>query len=635
LATRLAMPMATAMSEPLPSRSVGAGGSFEWVVAAVVVAVVAMMVVPIPRLLLDVLLTVNLGSAVMLLMAAVFTPRPLQFSAFPTLLVVTTLFRIGLNVSTTRLILADADAGSVVQAFGASVAAQSLVVGLVVFAVITIVQLVVVARGAERVAEVAARFALDALPGKQMAIDAELRAGTLDRDQARRRRFDLDRESQLYGAMDGAMRFVKGDAVAAIIIVIINLVGGLIIGLAYRNMSVADAVSTYSILSIGEGLVSQIPSLLVAVASGLLVTRVAASGNRGLSEDLAPEVLAEPRALAAVAILLSALAVLPGMPALPFLAMAAVAAALAWWARRWRRRRPQGGSSAGDVDVEAPSSAVLLVRIGGSAGFNGAEMGAALATVRQAVSAKTGLPVPALSWRHDRILADRTLEVDLHGTPMVWLTLDQPVVESVRHQLPNALIEVAPELVDLDLVQRMLEAARELQPVLVREVVPAMISVAVLTEVVRGLVREQVPLGDFAPVLAAIAAITGPSSKDAGDLLELVRSRMQRQIRWRWAPRGELAVFTLDGLIEEALRSSIDRRDGHAVLAMEPEIAQDIVRAVRAATGADRGGVILASGDVRRHLRTLLAAELPTIAVLAPHELPAGTSVKATARITV
>ncbi|MBA3459639.1 MAG: FHIPEP family type III secretion protein, partial [Deltaproteobacteria bacterium] len=225
----------------------------EIAIAALVIAVVAMLIVPLPRPLLDLLLTLNIAIAVALLMAAVFTPRPLSFASFPTLLVVTTLFRVGLEVSATRLILADGDAGEVVHAFGSSVVSSNLVVGIVVFAVITIVQLVVVARGAERVAEVAARFALDAMPGKQMAIDAEQRSGAIDAETARARRSELERESQLYGAMDGAMRFVKGDAIAAIVIVVINLVGGLVVGIVTKGQTAAEAVRTYSLLSIGGG----------------------------------------------------------------------------------------------------------------------------------------------------------------------------------------------------------------------------------------------------------------------------------------------------------------------------------------------------------------------------------------------
>lgn len=610
------------------------GASVELVVAAVVVAVVAMMIVPLPRALLDGLVSLNLAAAVLLLLTAVLSRRPLELSVFPTLLVVTTLFRVGLNVSTTRRILAEADGGAVVAAFGAQVAAQSLVVGLVVFAVITIVQLVVVSRGAERVAEVAARFALEALPGKQLAIDAEVRSGGLDKEGARRRRSELERESQLYGAMDGAMRFVKGDAVAAIAIVVINLVGGLIIGLGTRKMSAEDAVATYSILSIGEGLVAQIPSLLVAVASGLLVTRVAAAGNRALSEELAPEVLTEPRALGVVAALFLALALVPGMPVLPFAALALLFGAGAGALARARRARRHAARFEED-DARAAASA-LYVRIGGAAP---GELEPIFEEARRAVSLRTGLPVPALAGRLDPTLGVHELELELHGTPVMTATLAPRQDESRRERLVAALIEslsaIAPELVEVDLVQRLLERAQELQPVLVREVVPAMIGLPLLAEVVRGLVREQVPLGDFAPVLAALAAIAAPAAKEPAELVELVRARMQRQIRWRWAPRGELEVHTVDGMIEEALRTSIDRREGQAVLALEPDIALDIVRAVRDVVGVARPAVILTSGDVRRHLRSLLAAELPQVAVLAPHELPAGTAITAAARISV
>src|SRR5687768_3881688 len=310
----------------------------ELAIAALVIAVVVMLIVPLPRPLLDGLLALNIGIAVALLMAALFTQSPLSFSSFPTLLVITTLFRVGLEVSTTRLILADADAGEVVHAFGSSVVSSSLVVGLVVFAVITIVQLIVVSRGAERVAEVSARSALDAMPGKQMAIDAELRTGSIDADTARARRSDLERESQLYGAMDGAMRFVKGDAIAAIVIVVINLIGGLVIGIGTRGMTAGQAVETYSLLSIGGGLVAQIPALLVAVASGLLVTRVASMGDRALGDDLGSQLGGQPRVLAATAALLIGLALVPGLPPAPFLLLGLLAAAGALIAARRQPR---------------------------------------------------------------------------------------------------------------------------------------------------------------------------------------------------------------------------------------------------------------------------------------------------------
>ncbi|MBV8761323.1 MAG: FHIPEP family type III secretion protein [Deltaproteobacteria bacterium] len=579
----------------------------EVAIAALVVAVVVMLIVPLPRPLLDGLLTLNIGIAVALLMAALFTPRPMSFQSFPTLLVVTTLFRVGLEVSTTRLVLADADAGSVVRAFGTSVVAANLVVGLVVFAVITIVQLIVVARGAERVAEVAARFALDAMPGKQMAIDAELRAGAIDPETARRRRGDLERESQLYGAMDGAMRFVKGDAIAAIIIVVVNLVGGLIIGVGSRGMTAAQAVKTYSLLSVGAGLVAQIPSLLVAVASGMLVTRVAATGDAALGEDLGTQL--SPRALAGVAILLIGLALVPGLPLAPFFVLGAVAAVAAVLARR-AQPKPRSGEQLDEPGADTVRGPRLSLRAPDPRALR-------LAEIRADVARRTGVELPPLA-----IAKGDELVVAIDGTPVAW-----PVSTD---DLPAALAALVPELLGVDRVAALVDKTAAHAPVLVREVVPKLVTLPALTEVVRQLAREHVPVDDLAAVLEAIAI--APQTKDTPALVEHVRGHLRRQISARWAPRGQLAVFTVDGMIEDAVRSAIDRRDGAPVLALEPAIAQDIVAAVK---GKLQTGVILVSGDIRRHLRTLLEPELPDVAVLAAHELAPGTSVTTAGRIDV
>jgi type III secretion protein V len=607
------------------------GGSSGWglAIAGLLIAVVAMLIVPLPRPLLDILLTLNIAIAVSLLMAAVFTPKPLGFASFPTLLVVTTLFRVGLEVSATRLILADADAGQVVGAFGSSVVAGSLVVGLVVFAVITVVQLIVVARGAERVAEVAARFALDAMPGKQMAIDAEVRTGSIDAETARRRRGDLERESQLYGAMDGAMRFVKGDAIAAIVIVVINLVGGLVIGVGSRGMSAGDAMKTYSLLSIGEGLVAQIPSLLVAVASGLLVTRVASTGDRPLGEDLGFQLGGQPRALGAAAILLVALGLVPGLPLAPFALLGLLAAVFAWAAARNQPRKPVVLDEPGADGVRGSR---LALRISPAfAKLPRAELHAALAEIRAAASAATGVPVPPFAIE---TAAEGELVIVLDATPIAWI--DAADIAALRAKLPAALAPIVPELLGVDRVAGLVERAAAQAPILVREVVPKLVTLPVLTEVLRGLVREEVPIDDLAAVLDAIALAPVPAgghaAREVPALVEHLRGQLRRQISARWAPRGQLAVYTVDSMIEEAVRTAVDRRDGTAVLALEPAIAQDIVAAVKAKLSS---GVILTSGDVRRHLRTLLEPELPGVAILAAHELLPGTSVRTAGRIEV
>ena len=616
-----------------PPKGIGSpGGSLaEVAIAALVIAVVVMLIVPVPRPLLDVMLALNIAVSVALLMAAVFSPQPLSFTSFPTLLVVTTLFRVGLEVSMTRLVLADANAGSVVRAFGSSVVAENLIVGIVVFAVITIVQLIVVARGAERVAEVSARFALDAMPGKQLAIDAELRTGAIDPDTARTRRAALERESQLYGAMDGAMRFVKGDAIAAIVIVVINLIGGLVIGIASRGMSAGEAAHTYSLLSIGAGLVAQIPSLLVAVASGLLVTRVASSGDRALGADVGGQLT--PRALAGVAVLLVGLALVPGLPIGPFLVLGVLAAAGALIALRRR---------AAIVELSEPEAtttrgARLALRLSPALHDRLAAKPAALHGVL--ATAREGLHVPPLALARDSSLGANEVALAIDGTPVAWFSLAGDPLDALTQQLPAALAPLVPELLGVDRVAALVERTAAHAPVLVKEVIPRVVALPVLAEVLRQLAREGVPIDDLAGVLEAIALAPQPAAgftaATVPALVEHLRGQLRRQITARWAPRGQVAVYTVDAMIEDALRSAVDRRtDGPPVLALEPAIAQDIVAAVRGKLGSGPA-VLLVSGDVRRYLRGVLEPELPAIAILAAHELAPGTAVTTAGRIDV
>ncbi|MEO8799596.1 MAG: flagellar biosynthesis protein FlhA, partial [Polyangiaceae bacterium] len=281
-----------------------------------------MMIVPLPTWLLDLLIATNLSASVAILLVVVYAPDALSVASFPSVLLLTTLFRLGLNVSSTRLILLQADAGRVIHAFGSFVVAGNYVVGGVVFLILTIIQFVVIARGAERIAEVGARFVLDAMPGKQMAIEAELRAGTIDGAEARKKRSDLGRESQFFGAMDGAMKFVKGDVIASILIVVVNLVGGLAIGMAQHGLGLEESLKRYGLLTIGDGLVTQIPALVLSTAAGLLVTRTASEdGARSLGQDLARQLARTPRALAVAGGFVILLAVVPGLPALPFLVL--------------------------------------------------------------------------------------------------------------------------------------------------------------------------------------------------------------------------------------------------------------------------------------------------------------------------
>ncbi len=605
--------------------------------AIIVIAVVAMMVVPLPRLAIDLLLSVSITSAVLILLAAVYAPSPARLSTLPTVLLVTTLFRLGLNVSTTRRILAEGDGGDVVQAFGSFVAQDDLVVGLVVFAVITIVQYLVVARGAERVAEVAARFALDGLPGKQLAIDADLRAGAIDATEAGRRRAALEGQSSLYGALDGAMKFVKGDAVAAILIVAINLAGGMIIGMGERGMDARTAVETYAILSVGDGLVVQLPALLVALAAALVVTRVAATdGERAIGDDIAAQFGAEPRAFFTAAALLAGLGIVPGLPHVPFLLLAAVGFGLGLWLRA----RPRGEAGARDLvgsaggPLATGGDAVELVvapGVGAELRADGA-VAAVLVGVRQRLYDELGVRAPVLRVRIDTGVRAEEAELRVFGITIEWLPAPR-VAGELEARLDGSLARHAHELVRAGNVQAALDELGPGHAALVRDVVPKLATLPVLVEVMRRLVREGVSVRDVAGVLEALALAPAGGARDAATLAEVARAHLGRVICGTVAPRGELAAWTLDPMIEEAVRGAIINRDGGAIIALEPELARDIVAAVRAKVG--ERGVVLTSGDVRRHLKTVLDPELPGIAVVAPHELSSGVMVRAQGRIDV
>jgi type III secretion protein V len=299
-------------------------GRNDILLAATVMAIVFMMILPMPTAIMDMLIGANITVSCVLLMVAIYLPSPLSFSSFPAVLLISTLFRLGISVSTTRLILLDGDAGHIIETFGNFVVGGNLVVGLVVFLILTIVQFIVITKGSERVAEVAARFSLDGMPGKQMSIDADLRAGAIQMDEARRRRSVVEKESQLYGAMDGAMKFVKGDAIAGLIIAAVNLLGGLLIGTVQRGMSMGEAATTYSILSIGDGLISQIPALLTAICAGIIVTRVP-TGDKpsNVGNDIGAQVTAHPRALSIAAVVAVGMGLIPGMPTVVFLTLGA------------------------------------------------------------------------------------------------------------------------------------------------------------------------------------------------------------------------------------------------------------------------------------------------------------------------
>ncbi|MER9999025.1 type III secretion system export apparatus subunit SctV [Mesorhizobium sp. M0051] len=431
------------------------------VIAVLLLVAVVMMLIPLPTFLVDILITANIAISVLILLASFYVSHPLQFSSLPSVILIATLFRLAITITTTRLILLQADAGDIITAFGTFVVGGSIAVGLVIFLIITVAQFIVVARGAERVAEVAARFTLDALPGKQMSIDAELRNGDIDQAEARRLRQQLERESQLFGAMDGAMKFVKGDVIAGIVIILVNLVGGFAVGTLQHDMSLGDAAATYSLLTVGDGLVAQIPALLVAVAAGTMVTRVgSADGTGDLGQQITSQLLRDSRALALAAVIMVGLAMVPGFPFIVFLMLGACFGAGAYAVNRRTAQESEpkdigqlperSGNSASLSAIPTgilPPSYRVVVRLGTELGRSIPEPEfAALADgVRRELFGDLGIDVPAIGTQVDEMLSPRSIRIDLEGAPILdaEIPADRVLVEADATHLD--LLEVTYE----------------------------------------------------------------------------------------------------------------------------------------------------------------------------------------------
>jgi type III secretion protein V len=407
--------------------------------ALALVMILVMMVLPLPTFLIDVFIAINMTTGMVLLMVAIYLPSPLAFSSFPSVLLITTLFRLALNISTTRLILLQADAGEIILTFGEFVVGDNFVVGAVIFLIITIVQFVVITKGAERVAEVGARFSLDAMPGKQMSIDGDMRAGLIDMEEARRRRSLVEKESQLYGAMDGAMKFVKGDAIAGLIVTAVNIIGGISIGVLQRGMSAGEAVQVYSILSIGDGLVSQIPGLLISITAGIIVTRVSIDESSNVGTDIGQQIMAQPKALLIAGCLAFGFAAVPGFPYPVFIPLGLILLAISWTLMRMSGAEA-AAKTGGTVPAMAPAgqsasqaakrrpgtedefslTVPLLIDVAASleSAIKTGELNEALIQVRRALYIDLGVPFPGIHLRYNANLTDGVYQILIQETPM-------------------------------------------------------------------------------------------------------------------------------------------------------------------------------------------------------------------------
>lgn len=658
------------------------------------VSVLAMMVLPVPAFLLDLMLVVSIALSLTILVVALYVHEPLDFSVFPSLLLFTTLGRLALNVASTRLILLHGEegtsaAGHVIEAFGQFVVGGNYAVGFIVFAILVIINFVVITKGATRIAEVSARFTLDAMPGKQMAIDADLNAGLINESESRLRRQKVQREGDFYGAMDGASKFVRGDAVAAIIILAVNLLGGFIVGVLQKGMDASTAARIYSLLSVGDGLVSQIPALIISTAAGMVVTRTASGVD--ISEELTTQLLWRPQALAVVAGILALFAIVPGFPTLPFL----IAAGIMGWVST-AGNRAQGDEAEVKLDAAASEAVKPESReeSGRPAPFDLLELEVGYELIPLVDSEKSGLmdrikslrrqflsergyPIPQIHIRDNLRLGSksyailvkgieagkgelrpgRLLAMNAMGTgddsqlqgeptqepafglPAVWVsTADRDRAEMMGYtvvdsetvlitHLSELVKRYSPELLTRQDAQRLLDGLAQEHPKVIEELIPHHLTVGGVQKVLQNLLREEVPVRDLLTIIETLAD-NAPHTKDPDALTEYVRQALCRTITNTYrTPEGVLFLMSLAPAVEKSIRESV--QEG---IAIDPQTAQRLVSSVQQGveTFSARGllPVLLTSPNVRRYVRQLISRYVPQLAVLSYNEVAEGVKVQ-------
>ena len=606
----------------------------DMLLVAGVVAIVGLLILPLPALVLDILIAANITIGVLLLLSALYIHKPLDFSTFPTVLLLSTLFRLSLSIAATRMILTEAHAGHIVQQFGEMVAGGELVVGLVVFLIITIVQFIVISKGAERVAEVAARFSLDAMPGKQLSIDSDLRSGLITKDEARARRRTLENESKLHGSLDGAMKFVKGDAIASIVIVLVNLIGGLAVGMFSRGMAIGDAVQTYSILTIGDGLVAQLPALFSAMAAGLLVTRTTdEEAERDLGPAIAAQIGGKPRVLFIAGGICVLMALIPGFPVLVFLGLASALlgggamqhpTTRKWIDAKWARVDTRPAVMPAEVEVRAPAPRQvrpLLIEVA-APGLDAArvtQLAEGIAAMLERVQDRTGLPLPAAA------IEPKALPP---GEPGKWAAYvhDAPVasgavdtLDAIAPALEAVLRREIGRFLGLQETTALLNRVGTDYPDVVKEVVRA-VPAARIAEVLRLLAEEEVPLRNMRDVLEAIAE-AGQAERNAIPIADLTRNSLKRYLSLPHVVDGRFPVLVVGAALERFLRDNIRTIDGVARLAMEPDHARQMIAMLRAEVASTGARAVLTAFELRRPLRRLVGPDLFEVPILAFNEL--------------
>ncbi len=613
-------------------------------VTFLIIFVVLMMIIPIPASFMDFLLGVNIALSLSIFLICIYTLKPLDFSIFPSLLLVATMFRLSLNISTTRLILLDGYAGRVINAFGSFVVGGNFIVGFVIFLILVIVNFIVIIQGANRVAEVAARFTLDALPGKQMSIDADLNAGIISEEEAKEARKEISSQADFYGAMDGASKFVKGDAIAGVIIVIINLVGGLAIGMLQRGMPFDQALQTYSLLTIGDGLISQIPALLISIATGLIVTRATSDSN--LSKQISLQFLAQPKALAIAASIVFFIGFLPGMPRIAFFLLGAIIGTIAYFqSRKLKREKEEKEQMEQELEKQALEPAkdeieqalyLDLVEVELGYGLLNlvesneyGDLSARIELIKKQMTQETGFIVPSIRIRdniqlddshyrikikgvevaENKLLVDRLMvlnptgkefEVEgkdtkepVFGLDARWIdpkhktmaeekgyTIIDPVTLMVTH-LTEVIKHNAGEILGIADVQNLLDKLTKHNPVVVKEVIPKKIELSELHLILKNLLNERIPIKDLTTILETLLS-KSKLTRNADLLTEYVRQGLARSITNMYQnPPGTLSVIVIDPDIEQTILNSL-KQDEHSISSsLDPESINRIMGKIK------------------------------------------------------
>ncbi|MBI2881380.1 MAG: flagellar biosynthesis protein FlhA [Candidatus Tectomicrobia bacterium] len=681
----------------------GLGANYSDLFLAVgVVGILTVMLFPLPTLVLDLLLTLNITASLLTLLIALYVAKPLDFAVFPTLLLVMTLFRLSLNVASTRLILLQGHegpgaAGEIIRSFGGFVVGGSYVVGMVVFLILVVINFVVITKGSGRIAEVAARFTLDAMPGKQMSIDADLNAGMINEAEARRRRRSIEEEADFYGAMDGASKFVRGDAIAGIVITLVNILGGFIIGVLQRGMTASSAAQTYALLTVGDGLVSQIPALIVSTAAGLVVTR--AANESELGRELFGQVWAHPKAAGVAAALLALFGVMPGLPTFSFLVVATVMGGVAFLGTRSKRRSEEKVRKEQAAQARVPERMEALLPIdplGLEIGYGliplvdteqGGDLLDRIKALRRQFTLDMGFIVPPLHIQDNlqlrpgeygvflkgvkvasgelhpgRLLAldSGVVETPVKGTPTrdpafglpaLWIEeTDRARAEMARYtvvdhstlvatHISEVIKSHAHELVGRGGVQGLVDSLREREPKAVEGVVPDLIPLGTLQRVLQNLLQERVSVRDLQTILECLTDRIA-ETKDPDALSEYVRSFLGRNLVRSYAqPDGTLMVMTFDPKLEEILAKAAEKAPAGSPLPLDPPLTQRLITSLEQAgrTFVAKGvqPVFLCASSIRLPLKRLTERVMGNLAFLAYTEVPSTAKIESLGMVRV